>query len=61
MIQKDNNNNDNAVFNQELSLDELASTAGGDLGIIADGYEEGCRDQGIVKLTCRYGVTKNHK
>ena len=58
MIQKDNNNNDNAVFNQELSLDELASTTGGDLGIKV---EEGIRDQGIVKLICRYGVTRNHK
>ena len=63
MIQKDNNNNDNAVFNQELSLDELASTTGGDLGIIAlpGGYKEGSRDEGIVKLICRSGVSRNHK
>ena len=59
MIQKDNNNNDNAVFHQELSLDELAS-AGGGFGFRSpkpDGEEEwGGSGQGVRKFKCTSGV-----
>ena len=62
MIQKDNY--DPEVFNQELSQDELASTAGGDLGTIVlsdDHDDEEATGHGFVRFTCSSGVSNNHK